>query len=72
MRLDHYTIRTERLEETVRFYEDVVELKSGFRPRPPMNGAWLYHGRCRWTTVGAGQTTRADRNGLIGKLGGRS
>ena len=44
MRLDHYTIRTERLEETVRFYEEVVGLKSGFRPRLPMNGAWLYAG----------------------------
>ncbi|HEV2363541.1 MAG TPA: alpha/beta fold hydrolase [Caulobacteraceae bacterium] len=42
MELDHYNVRTSKLAETVRFYEDVVGLKSGFRPSLPMDGAWLY------------------------------
>lgn len=40
--LDHYNVSTRKLQETVRFYEEVLGLKNG--PRPPFNfpGAWLY------------------------------
>ncbi|MGH6674159.1 MAG: VOC family protein [Xanthobacteraceae bacterium] len=40
--LDHYNVSTRKLQETVRFYEDVLGLKDG--PRPPFDfpGAWLY------------------------------
>src|SRR6478609_365721 len=40
--LDHYNISTRKLNETVRFYEDVLGMKNG--PRPPFNfpGAWVY------------------------------
>jgi catechol 2,3-dioxygenase-like lactoylglutathione lyase family enzyme len=41
LRLDHYNIRTTKLQATVDFYTSVLGLRSGFRPstRP---GAWLY------------------------------
>ena len=41
LRLDHYNIRTTKVEETVGFYTSVLGLRSGYRPstRP---GAWLY------------------------------
>jgi catechol 2,3-dioxygenase-like lactoylglutathione lyase family enzyme len=40
--LDHYNVSTRKLQETVRFYEDVLGLVNG--PRPPFDlpGAWLY------------------------------
>ena len=40
--LDHYNVSTRKLDETVRFYEDVLGLVNG--PRPPFDfpGAWLY------------------------------
>ena len=40
--LDHYNVSTRKLGETIRFYEDVLGLKSG--PRPPFDfpGAWIY------------------------------
>lgn len=40
--LDHYNVSTRKLQETIRFYEDVLGFKNG--PRPPFNfpGAWLY------------------------------
>jgi catechol 2,3-dioxygenase-like lactoylglutathione lyase family enzyme len=43
-RLDHYSIRTTRLEETRSFYVDVMGLTVG--PRPPFKfpGVWLYNG----------------------------
>lgn len=42
--LDHFNIRTPRLEETKRFFADVIGLREG--PRPPFSfpGAWMYAG----------------------------
>jgi len=40
--LDHYNVSTPRLNDTVRFYVDVLGFENG--PRPPFDfpGAWLY------------------------------
>src|ERR1051325_4824836 len=40
--LDHYSVSTRKLPETIRFYEEVLGFQNG--PRPPFNfpGAWLY------------------------------
>ena len=42
--LDHINIGTTRLAETLAFYEGVLGLKPGWRPRFPVSGAWLYAG----------------------------
>lgn len=41
LRLEHYNVRTTKVDETIRFYRDVLGLHSGYRPgtRP---GAWMY------------------------------
>lgn len=41
-RLDHYSIRTPRLDETRRFYADIMGLTEGARPPFPFPGAWMY------------------------------
>ena len=43
-RVDHYSIRTDDLERSRRFYTDVIGLEEG--PRPPFDfpGYWLYAG----------------------------
>ena len=40
--LDHYNVSTRKLNDTVRFYEDILGFMNG--PRPPFDfpGAWLY------------------------------
>ena len=40
--LDKYNVSTRKLDETVNFYENVLQFTNG--PRPPFNfpGAWLY------------------------------
>jgi catechol 2,3-dioxygenase-like lactoylglutathione lyase family enzyme len=43
-RLDHYSIRTTKLDETRRFYTEVVGLTDGHRPKFDFPGAWLYSG----------------------------
>jgi len=40
--LDHFNIRTRKLAETVRFYEDVLGLEKGYRPNFAFPGAWMY------------------------------
>lgn len=43
-KLAHFSIRTSRLEDSVRFYVDILGLKVGFRPALGFPGAWLYQG----------------------------
>jgi catechol 2,3-dioxygenase-like lactoylglutathione lyase family enzyme len=40
--LDHFNIRTRKLGDTVRFYEEVLDLKNGERPNFTFPGAWMY------------------------------
>lgn len=40
--LDHINIRTRRLADTVRFYEEILGLQNGDRPNFGFPGAWLY------------------------------
>ena len=42
--LDHCSIRTALLEETRKFYVDVLGLTVGPRPDFPFPGVWLYRG----------------------------
>lgn len=40
--LDHFNIRTRKLAETVRFYQDVLGMEKGPRPNFDFPGAWMY------------------------------
>ncbi len=42
-RLDHYSIRTEHLAATEKFYTEVLGLTVGPRPPFPFPGIWLYN-----------------------------
>jgi catechol 2,3-dioxygenase-like lactoylglutathione lyase family enzyme len=42
--LDHFTVRTKRPAETVRFFTEVVGLTEGWRPGFRFPGHWLYAG----------------------------
>jgi catechol 2,3-dioxygenase-like lactoylglutathione lyase family enzyme len=40
--LDHFNIRTRKLADTVRFFEDILGLDNGDRPNFSFPGAWMY------------------------------
>jgi catechol 2,3-dioxygenase-like lactoylglutathione lyase family enzyme len=40
--LDHFNIRTRKLADTVRFYQDIMGLEKGARPNFAFPGAWMY------------------------------
>ena len=40
--LDHFNIRTRQLDDTVRFYQDILGLENGDRPNFTFPGAWMY------------------------------
>lgn len=65
--LDHYSIRTVKLEETRTFYERVLGLRVGERPDFDFPGYWLYAGeRAVVHLVGVDAD---DPQGLIDYLG---
>ncbi len=66
-RLDHYSIRTPRLEETRRFYADVMDMHEGPRPPFPFPGAWMYHGDTAMVHIVGYDPS--DTEGLKGYLG---
>ena len=43
-RIDHFSIRTLKLEETRKFYENAMGMEAGDRPPLPFPGYWLYLG----------------------------
>ncbi len=40
--MNHFTIVTDALEETVRFYQELLGLQTGYRPPMSFPGAWMY------------------------------
>ena len=69
-RLDHYSIRTEHLAETERFYTDVLGLTAGPRPTFPFPGVWLYNGDV--AVVHVVGIDRNDPEGLKAYLGDKA
>lgn len=61
--LNHVNILTDRVEETVAFFERVLGLKAGYRPDFDFDGAWLYAGErplIHLQTPGSSKNRRAD------------
>jgi catechol 2,3-dioxygenase-like lactoylglutathione lyase family enzyme len=63
--MNHFTVLTDDVEATVRFYRDVVGLVHG--PRPPLGfpGAWLYTGNQAVLHIVGGRQRSELREGVI-------
>jgi len=63
--MNHFTVLTDDVETTVRFYREVIGLAQG--PRPPLGfpGAWLYAGNQAVLHVVGGRQRSELRAGVI-------
>lgn len=59
--LHHVNIRTTDLDETRKFYEDIVGLHVGTRPDFAGDGIWLYAGAHPWVHVSVADAADNDR-----------
>jgi catechol 2,3-dioxygenase-like lactoylglutathione lyase family enzyme len=72
--INHFSIRTDDLEASRRFYADVLGLTVGPRPAFPFPGLWMYrgdHGDVANAVVHIIGTDREEQKGLDGYLGER-
>src|ERR1051325_8342815 len=67
IRLDHYTLRTKKPVETVRFYCDAVGLKEGWRPGFRFPGHWLYLGETPVVHIITIMDNEGQLRGYLGK-----
>lgn len=63
--MNHFTILTDDVERTVRFYDDLLGLKAGWRPPLSFPGAWLYAGDKPILHVVGGRPKTELRPGVI-------
>src|SRR5262245_4354959 len=63
--VDHYTILTEDMQATRRFYCDLLGLSEGWRPAFDFPGAWLYAGGQPIVHVVAGRPIPGKTTGAV-------
>ena len=66
--LDHATIDTADVAESVRFYEKYLGLKTGWRPDFGFEGAWLYPHDGNYPIVHLIQTTVRQNSGMFNHI----
>ena len=68
-KLEHVTVRVRDLDESERFYTEIVGLRSGPRPPFPFPGAWLYAGEVPIVHLVAGRPAAGDTTGAVDHIG---
>jgi catechol 2,3-dioxygenase-like lactoylglutathione lyase family enzyme len=63
--LNHFTILTDDVPRTVRFYRDLLGLTDGWRPPLTFPGAWLYAGEQPIVHVVGGRPSEELKAGVI-------
>ncbi len=63
--MNHFTILTDDVAGTQRFYEDMLGLQSGYRPPLKFPGVWLYCGAQAVLHVIGGRALPEPRAGVI-------
>jgi len=63
--MNHFTVLTDQLEQTVSFYKDVLKLEEGYRPPLGFPGAWLYTNGAAVLHVVAGRPLPEEPAGVL-------
>jgi len=70
--LDHFTLRTAKVEETSAFYRDAIGLEEGWRPGFSFPGKWLYSAGRPLLHIASLNTENAELNSYLGARSGGS
>jgi catechol 2,3-dioxygenase-like lactoylglutathione lyase family enzyme len=63
--MNHFTVLSDQLEQTVDFYKDILKLEEGYRPPLGFPGAWMYTGGAAVLHIIAGRALPEDRAGVL-------
>jgi catechol 2,3-dioxygenase-like lactoylglutathione lyase family enzyme len=63
--MDHFTVLTDRLDETTSFYTELLGLEVGDRPDFNFPGAWMYCSGRPILHIVAGRPLPAERTGVL-------
>ena len=63
--MNHFTVLTDQLDQTVDFYKEMLQLDEGYRPPLDFPGAWLYADGAAILHIIAGRPLPEDRAGVL-------
>jgi catechol 2,3-dioxygenase-like lactoylglutathione lyase family enzyme len=63
--MNHFTVLTDQLDQTVSFYKEILQLDEGYRPPLGFPGAWLYTDGAAILHIIAGRALPEDRAGVL-------
>ena len=63
--MNHFTVLTDQLAQTVSFYKEILQLEEGYRPPLKFPGAWLYVDGAAVLHIIAGRPLPEDRAGVL-------
>ncbi len=63
--MNHFTVLSDQLEQTVDFYKEVLQLEEGYRPPLGFPGAWMYANGAAVLHIIAGRPLPDNRAGVL-------
>ncbi len=63
--MNHFTVLTDKLDQTVSFYKDVLKLEEGYRPPLKFPGAWMYSNGAAVLHIIAGRPLPDEPAGVL-------
>ncbi len=63
--MNHFTVLTDQLAQTVSFYKEILRLEEGYRPPLKFPGAWLYTEGAAVLHIIAGRPLPEDPAGVL-------
>jgi catechol 2,3-dioxygenase-like lactoylglutathione lyase family enzyme len=66
LQLDHFTLRTAKVEETAAFFRDAIGMTEGWRPGFKFPGKWMYAGDRPMVHIASVEVDNAEMKAYLG------
>jgi catechol 2,3-dioxygenase-like lactoylglutathione lyase family enzyme len=67
LQLDHFTLRTAKVEETAAFFRDAIGMREGWRPGFRFPGKWMYAGDRPMVRIASVEDNNAEMTAYLGE-----